>query len=145
MARHSSPLILLRARRSRTLPTAIAADIDAAVKAARNAFDNGPWRRMTPSERGKLMWKLADLIDAHTEELAQLESLDNGKPLAVARAADVPLAADILRYFAGWATKIEGNTITFPCRIRPALVTTPTPCASPSESSARSFRGISRC
>ena len=88
-----------------------AADIDAAVKAARNAFDKGPWRKMTPSERGKLMWKLADLIDAHTEELAQLESLDNGKPLAVARAADVPLAADNLRYFAGWATKIEGNTI----------------------------------
>jgi phenylacetaldehyde dehydrogenase len=89
-----------------------AADIDAAVKAARNAFDNGPWRKkMTPSERGKLMWKLAELIDAHTEELAQLESLDNGKPLAVARAADVPLAAENLRYFAGWTTKIEGNTI----------------------------------
>ncbi len=87
-------------------------DIDRAVTAARNAFDKGPWRKMTPSERGKLMWKLADLIDQHTEELAQLESLDNGKPLAVARAADVPLAADNLRYYAGWATKIEGNTIS---------------------------------
>lgn len=87
------------------------ADIDAAVRAARAAFDKGPWRRMTPSQRGKLIWKLADLIDAHLEEFAELESLDNGKPLTVARAADVPLAADLFRYMAGWATKIEGNTI----------------------------------
>ena len=87
------------------------ADIDAAVRAARNAFDKGPWRRMTPSQRGKLIWKLADLIDEHTEQFAQLESLDNGKPLTVARAADVPLASDLFRYMAGWATKIEGNTI----------------------------------
>jgi phenylacetaldehyde dehydrogenase len=86
-------------------------DIDAAVRAARAAFDKGPWRRMTPSQRGKLIWKLADLIDAHLEEFAELESLDNGKPLTVARAADVPLAADLFRYMAGWATKIEGNTI----------------------------------
>jgi phenylacetaldehyde dehydrogenase len=87
------------------------ADIDAAVRAARAAFDKGPWRRMTPSERGKLIWKLADLIDQHLEEFAELESLDNGKPLTIARAADVPLAADLFRYMAGWATKIEGNTI----------------------------------
>jgi len=87
------------------------ADIDAAVKAARTAFDNGPWRRMTPSERGKLMWKLADLIDKNTQEFAELESLDNGKPLTVARAADVPLAAEMFRYMAGWATKIHGHTI----------------------------------
>ena len=87
------------------------ADIELAVKAAREAFDNGPWRKMTPSERGRLIWKLADLIAAHTEEFAYLESLDNGKPLTVARAADVPLAADLFRYMAGWATKIEGNTI----------------------------------
>lgn len=86
-------------------------DIDRAVTAARNAFERGPWRRMTASERGKLMWKLADLIDQHLEEFAQLESLDNGKPLTVARAADVPLAADLFRYMAGWATKIEGTTI----------------------------------
>ncbi|RMH09879.1 MAG: aldehyde dehydrogenase family protein [Nitrospirae bacterium] len=87
------------------------ADIDRAVKAAREAFERGPWRTMTPSDRGKLIWKLADLIEAHTEEFAQLESLDNGKPVTVARVADVPLAVDLFRYMAGWATKIEGNTI----------------------------------
>ncbi len=87
------------------------ADIDDAVKAARAAFEQGPWRKMTASERGKLMWKLADLLEKHTEEFAQLESLDNGKPVGVARAADVPLAVDNLRYYAGWCTKIEGNTL----------------------------------
>ena len=87
------------------------ADIDLAVKAARKAFDNGPWRKLTPSERGRLIWKLGDLIDQHVEEFAFLESLDNGKPLTVARAADVPLAAELFRYMAGWATKLEGNTI----------------------------------
>ncbi len=86
-------------------------DIELAVKAARKAFDQGPWRRLTASERGRLIWKLADLLEAHTEEFAYLESLDNGKPLTIARAADVPLAVDLFRYMAGWATKIEGNTI----------------------------------
>jgi len=86
-------------------------DIDLAVKAARAAFENGPWRKMSASQRGRLIWKIADLIDANKEELAELEMLDNGKPLKVARAADVPLAADLFRYMAGWATKIEGNTI----------------------------------
>ena len=65
------------------------------------------------SERGRLIWKLGDLIEQHLEEFAQLESLDNGKPLAVARVADVPLAVDLFHYMAGWATKIEGNTIPF--------------------------------
>ncbi len=86
-------------------------DIDRAVKAARAAFDNGPWSKITTSERGRMIWKLADLIERHLEEFAQLETLDNGKPLKVARVADVPLAADLFRYMAGWATKIEGNTI----------------------------------
>src|SRR6202047_237772 len=86
-------------------------DIEQAVKAARQAFDHGPWRRMTASERGRLMWKLADLLEANTDECASLESVDNGKPLGVAKAADVPLAVDLFRYMAGWATKIEGNTI----------------------------------
>ena len=86
-------------------------DIDRAVRAARKAFDQGPWRTMTTSNRGKLIWKLADLIEAHLEEFAELESLDNGKPITVARVADVPLAVDLFRYMAGWATKIEGNTI----------------------------------
>jgi len=86
-------------------------DIDAAVKAARKAFDSGPWSRLTASERGKLVWKLADLLEEHLEEFATLETLDNGKPLTVARAADVPLAVEMFRYMAGWATKLEGTTI----------------------------------
>ncbi len=86
-------------------------DVDRAVAAARKAFERGPWRKLTASERGRLIWKLADLLEAHLEEFAQLESLDNGKPVVVARAADVPLAVDLFRYMAGWATKIEGNTI----------------------------------
>src|SRR6478609_1213143 len=88
-----------------------AEDIDRAVRAARRAFEDGPWSRMTPSERGRLIWKIGDLILEHADELAQLESLDNGKPVGVARAADVPLAADLFHYMAGWATKLEGNTI----------------------------------
>jgi phenylacetaldehyde dehydrogenase len=86
-------------------------DINRAVAAARAAFDTGPWSKITPSQRGKLMWKLADLIEQHAEEFAQLESLDNGKPVTVARMADVPGTIDMFRYMAGWATKIEGNTI----------------------------------
>jgi phenylacetaldehyde dehydrogenase len=87
-----------------------AEDIDRAVRAARAAFD-GPWSRMTPSERGRIIWRIGDLILEHVDELAQLESLDNGKPFAVAQVADVPLAADLFHYMAGWATKIEGNSI----------------------------------
>ncbi len=86
-------------------------DINRAVSAARTAFENGPWPKMTASERGRLIWKLADLLEANLEEFAEIESLDNGKPLKVARVADVPLAVDMFRYMAGWATKIEGNTI----------------------------------
>ena len=86
-------------------------DIDLAVKAARKAFDSGKWTSIPTNERGKIIWKIGDLIDKHTEELAQLESLDNGKPVTIAGAADVPLSSDIMRYMAGWATKIEGETI----------------------------------
>jgi phenylacetaldehyde dehydrogenase len=86
-----------------------AADIDLAVRAAREAFE-GPWSKISASERGRLLWKIADLIEQNADELAQLESLDNGKPMTVARAADVPLAADIFRYMAGWTTKIAGKT-----------------------------------
>ena len=86
-------------------------DIDRAVKAARAAFESGPWSRMSLSDRGRAIWRLGDLIEKHAEEFAQLESLDNGKPLKVARVADVPLTADHFRYYAGWATKLEGNTI----------------------------------
>lgn len=87
-------------------------DIDRAVKAARAAFETGPWsRKMSPAQRAKLIWKLADLMEQHQEEFAQLESLDNGKPLKISRIADVPLTIENMRYYAGWATKIEGNTI----------------------------------
>jgi phenylacetaldehyde dehydrogenase len=88
-----------------------AEDVDRAVRAARKAFDEGPWGRITPSERGRIIWRIGDLILEHAEELAQLESLDNGKPYAVALGADIPLAADLFHYMAGWATKIEGNSI----------------------------------
>ncbi len=86
-------------------------DIDRAVAAARAAFESGPWPRLTPSERSKRLWRVGDLILEHGDEFAELESLDNGKPRAVARVADMPLAADLFHYMAGWATKIEGNTI----------------------------------
>ncbi len=86
-------------------------DIDRAVKAARAAFETGPWSKLNASQRGRLVWKLADLIEQNLDELAELEMLDNGKPFKVARAADIPLAVDLFRYMAGWATKIEGTTI----------------------------------
>ena len=87
------------------------ADIDLAVKAARKAFESGPWPEMSPSERGRLLWKLAELVDQHREELAELETLDNGKPVFFSRLVDVPTASDAFRYYAGWATKVEGSTI----------------------------------
>jgi len=86
-------------------------DVNRAVAAARKAFDAGPWRRLTGSQRGRLLLKLADLIEQNLEQFAELESIDNGKPLAVARVADVPLTVDMFRYMAGWATKITGTTI----------------------------------
>jgi acyl-CoA reductase-like NAD-dependent aldehyde dehydrogenase len=86
-------------------------DINRAVVAARKAFESGPWPKLTPSQRGRLLWKLADLIEQHAEELAELETLDNGKPIKYSRGGDVPLTADHFRYFAGWATKLEGETI----------------------------------
>src|SRR5215467_12653823 len=88
-----------------------AADVDKAVAAARQAFDKGPWRKMSAAERGVLMLRLADLIEKHADELAMLEALDNGKPAHVARAADLPLTIACYRYFAGWADKIQGRTI----------------------------------
>jgi phenylacetaldehyde dehydrogenase len=87
------------------------ADIDLAVKAARKAFESGPWPEMSPSERGRLLWKLAELVDEHNEELAELETLDNGKPVFFSRIVDVPTVSDAFRYYAGWATKVEGTTI----------------------------------
>jgi aldehyde dehydrogenase (NAD+) len=88
-----------------------AADVELAVAAARRAFDSGPWSRMSASERGRLIFKLADLIESHQEELAALESLDNGKPYRDSMAADLPLTIKCYRYYAGWADKIVGKTI----------------------------------
>jgi len=87
------------------------ADIDLAVKAARKAFESGPWSTMDARDRGQLMHRLADLIEENFDELSALETLDNGKPIADARAADLPLVIDCLRYYAGWADKIQGDTI----------------------------------
>jgi aldehyde dehydrogenase (NAD+) len=89
-----------------------AADVDKAVAAARAAFETGAWRRkMTASQRGAMINRLADLIEKHADELAQLEALDNGKPYQVAKAADLPLTVACYRYYAGWADKIQGKTI----------------------------------
>jgi aldehyde dehydrogenase (NAD+) len=88
-----------------------AADIDLAVKAARKAFDSGPWRKTDARDRGRLMYKLADLIEQNVDELAELETLDNGKPIGESRQGDLPLVIDCFRYYAGWADKIHGQTV----------------------------------
>src|SRR4051795_2373674 len=85
------------------------ADIDLAVKAARKAFESGPWPKMNASDRGRLLHKLADLIESHKEELAALESLDNGKPYRDSLGADLPLTVKAYRYYAGWADKNPGK------------------------------------
>jgi aldehyde dehydrogenase (NAD+) len=86
-------------------------DVEKAVKAARRAFDSGAWPKMSATERGKLMFKLADLIEKHADELALLETLDNGKPYNDSRKIDLPLTVACYRYYAGWADKIHGKTI----------------------------------
>jgi aldehyde dehydrogenase (NAD+) len=88
-----------------------AADVDKAVHAARRAFEHGPWRKLPASERGRMLHRLADLIEKHADELAALESLDNGKPLAIAKAVDVAATVGCFRYFAGWSDKVHGKTI----------------------------------
>ncbi|KAL4457888.1 hypothetical protein ABPG75_012753 [Micractinium tetrahymenae] len=88
-------------------------DVERAVRAARKAFDEGPWPRMGGKARGKILQRFAELVEKNVEELAQLESLDNGKPIFFSRNADIPLTANHLSYFAGWADKIHGQTI--PC------------------------------
>ncbi|WP_435009213.1 aldehyde dehydrogenase family protein [Tundrisphaera lichenicola] len=88
-----------------------AADIDLAVKAARRAFESGPWSKMDARDRGRLMNRLADLLEDNIDDLAALETLDNGKPIAEARNGDLPLVIDTIRYYAGWADKIHGQTV----------------------------------
>ncbi|TSE02179.1 aldehyde dehydrogenase family protein [Skermania sp. ID1734] len=88
-----------------------ATDIDKAVRAARRAFDTGPWPSMKPNERERMLWRVGDILSERAEEFGQLEALDNGKSAGIATAVDVAWSADIFRYYAGWATKIEGSTI----------------------------------
>ena len=87
--------------------------VDRAVSAARKAFEDrsGPWRKMSASERGRLIWRLADLVEKHLDEMAELETLDNGKPIFESRYVDMPMVIDVLRYYAGLATKIHGETV----------------------------------
>ncbi len=87
------------------------ADIDRAVAAARRAFDDSPWSRMRPVDRERLMHRLADLIEQHADELAELEAIDNGKSVVMARHVDVKHAIEVWRYMAGWPTKLEGQTL----------------------------------
>jgi phenylacetaldehyde dehydrogenase len=94
-------------------------DVDRAVRAARAAFEDGPWPAMLPADREVLMWRLADLIEKHAEEFAELESLDNGKPVAMARMVDVPGAISHFRYMAGWASKFDGSTFATSLRAAP--------------------------
>jgi phenylacetaldehyde dehydrogenase len=94
-----------------TVADANAADVDKAVAAARAAFERGAWPSMLPAEREALLWRLADLIERNADELAELESIDNGKTRFMASVVDVPGARNHFRYMAGWATKIEGSTI----------------------------------
>ncbi|HEY9784023.1 MAG TPA: aldehyde dehydrogenase family protein [Candidatus Obscuribacterales bacterium] len=86
------------------------ADIDKAVKAARKAYEEGPWRKMSAAERARLLYRLADEIEKRADEFAQLETLDNGKPIKESRYVDVPQTVETFRYYAGWATKLEGET-----------------------------------
>lgn len=93
-----------------TTAAAGAGDVDSAVRAARRAFDDGPWPAMSPAQRGKLLWRLADLMEEHADELATLESLNCGKPLGMTRAFEIAAAIESFRYNAGWATKLNGET-----------------------------------
>jgi aldehyde dehydrogenase (NAD+) len=88
-------------------------EVNHAVQAARTAFEDrsGAWRKMSASERGRLIWRLADLVETHIDEIAELETLDNGKPIFESRYVDLPMVVDVLRYYAGWATKIHGETV----------------------------------
>jgi phenylacetaldehyde dehydrogenase len=95
-------------------------DVDAAVAAARRAFEDDAWRGLTPSARGKLLWRIADLIDQHVDELAELETLDQGKSLKTGRFGEIPASAEQFRYFAGFATKILGTTIPTSIGYQPA-------------------------
>lgn len=93
-----------------TIPAGDRPDVDLAVAAARRAFEAGPWTTLTPGERARMLWRVADLIEARAEEFAELETLDNGKPILMSKRVDVPAAVATLRYWSGWCTKISGET-----------------------------------
>ena len=94
-----------------TVPAADVGDVDLAVKAARAAFESREWGAARPVDRERWLLRLADLLEANADEFAEIETLDNGKPLVISQRVDVPSAVDFLRYCAGWATKIEGTTV----------------------------------
>lgn len=123
------------------VPEGDKADVDLAVAAARRAFDDGSWAKVSPSEKGRMLWRLADLIERDLEELAELESIDNGKPYAVARVADLPLAVDMFRYMGGWRPRSAAGRSPGRCPVNFC----PIRLRSRSASSARSYRGTSRC
>jgi aldehyde dehydrogenase (NAD+) len=93
------------------VPYAGSEDVDRAVRAAREAFEDGRWKGIAPADRTRAMLAFADAVEAHADELAELESLDNGKPVKMARRVDVPLTAAHMRYFAGWPTRINGEVL----------------------------------
>src|SRR5579863_9625308 len=93
------------------VPAGDKADIDAAVAAARRAFETGPWSRILPGDRSRLVWRLGDLLEQHADEFAELEALDNGKPVTNARRDDVQGSINMFRYMAGWSTRLNGETI----------------------------------
>jgi acyl-CoA reductase-like NAD-dependent aldehyde dehydrogenase len=96
-----------------------AEDVDRAVRAARAAFESGPWPKMRPAERQRVLWKLGDLVLEHGDELARLETLDNGKPIFESRQIDIPTVAGCFHYFSGWVTKLDGDTVP----VNPAFFT----------------------
>ena len=102
-----------------TIPKGAKADVDAAVKAARDSFESGVWRNMTPDDRSRILWKISELMEANIDELAELETLDQGKPLFVGRWAEIPGAAQQFRYFSGMTNKIQGETINTSINYQP--------------------------
>ena len=121
---------------------ALGADVDRAVAAARQAFDDGRWTGLPPIVRESMIHKLADLIERHADEFAELEAIDNGKPKTIAAALDIPAAVGMLHYMAGWTTKLGGETMA--PMARPTAPSMPMSAASQWASPPRSCRGISR-